>query len=180
MVTALKSTRIAATTRRRLPAGAARADDESAVLVLRKFRIVFNAVKGHFREVERRAGVAGAQVWALGIIHERPGVGVGELARALDIHQSTASNLLKPLIEGGYVTATRSEADRRAVHLRIAPRGAGVLRKAPQPISGLLPQALARLEPDVLARLATDLDRLIELLDADRRAAKVPLGAPGA
>jgi DNA-binding MarR family transcriptional regulator len=149
---------------------------EAAVPVLRKFRLVFNAIKSHFREVERKTGVAGAQVWALAVIREQPGIGVGALARALDIHQSTASNLLKPLIEQGLVTATRSDTDRRSLQLRITARGQAVVRKAPAPLSGLLPDALSRLDAKTLSRLDQDLEALVRLLHADRRGARMPLG----
>jgi len=151
---------------------------QSAMFVLRKLRLVFNTVKGHFREVEKKAGVAGAQVWALSVIREHPGCGVNDLAKAMDIHQSTASNLLKPLIEAGMVTAQRAQADRRALRLRITARGTAVLRKAPGPAAGMLPDALSKLDLETLERLDRDLDGLIAVLHADKRAAKVPLGSP--
>lgn len=151
---------------------------QAAMFVLRKLRLVFNTVKGHFREVEKKTGVAGAQVWALSVIREQPGCGVNDLARAMDIHQSTASNLLKPLIEAGLVVAERAPADRRALRLRITARGSTVLRKAPGPASGKLPDALSRLDLEALERLDRDLDGLIALLGADKRAAKMPLGHP--
>lgn len=148
------------------------------MFVLRKLRLVFNTVKGHFRDVEKQVGVAGAQVWALSVIQERPGCGVGELARAMDVHQSTASNLLKPLIEGGMVTAERAQADRRALHLRLTRRGHAVLRKAPGPAAGVLPDALGKLDLETLLRLDHDLEDLIAVLQTDKRAAKMPLGQP--
>lgn len=151
---------------------------EAAVFVLRKLRLVFNTIKGHFREVEKKAGIAGAQVWALSVIRERPGVGVNELAREMDIHQSTASNLLKPLIERGMVTAVRVETDRRALQLKITARGSTVLKKAPAPASGVLPDALSKLDLETLMRLDQDLAGLIAVLGADIRGAKMPLGQP--
>ena len=151
---------------------------DAAVFVLRKLRLVFNAVKGHFREVEKKAGVAGAQVWALSVIRDNPGAGVNELAKAMDIHQSTASNLLKPLIERGMVVAARHESDRRALRLKITARGLAVLRKAPAPVTGVLPDALSKLDLDTLRRLDHDLTDLIAVLGADRRAARMPLGQP--
>jgi DNA-binding MarR family transcriptional regulator len=160
------------------PTRKARTRAEASVFVLRKLRLVFNTIKGHFREVERKAGVAGAQVWALSVVRDHPGVGVKELASAMDIHQSTASNLLKPLIERGMVVAARAQADRRALQLKITARGAAVLRKAPAPVTGVLPDALARLDLDTLLRLDRDLAGLVAALHADRRGAKVPLGQP--
>jgi DNA-binding MarR family transcriptional regulator len=152
--------------------------DESAARVLRRFRIVFNSVRAHFREVEQRAGIAGAQLWALSIIREQPGIGVSQLARAMDIHQSTASNLLRPLVQQGLVVADRAQADRRALRLQVSAAGARLLRKAPGPMSGLLPQALARLDTRTLARLERDLGALIEVLDGDEKTARLPLGRP--
>ena len=153
---------------------------KSAVRVLRKLRLVFNSVKSHFREVEKKAGLAGAQVWALSVLKERPGISLGELARALDIRQSTASNLVKPLLQAELVTVTRDEKDRRIVHLRITPRAQAVLRKAPPPLTGILPDALVKLSPETLDRLDRDLEELIALIDADKSAARIPLGSPEA
>jgi DNA-binding MarR family transcriptional regulator len=140
---------------------------------LRQFRVVFNSVKTHFRQVEREAGVGGAQLWALSVIERRPGLGVTELSRELDIHQSTASNLLKSLVERGLVVTSREGMDRRSVALRLLPAGQDVLRSAPMPFSGVLPDALSSLDPDTLARLEQDLGKLIALLADDDNGAGV-------
>ena len=89
-----------------------------AARVLRQFRQVFNAVKTHFQQVEKKVGLGGAQVWALSVIRDTPDIGMGGLAGAMNIHQSTASNLVKVLAERGLVSVTRHAADRRAVRLR--------------------------------------------------------------
>lgn len=149
---------------------------EPAARVLRRFRLVFNAVKTHFQQVERSAGLGGAQLWALSIIHARPGLGVGELARAMDVKQSTASNLVRALAERALVDVTREAADRRVVQLRVRPAGRKLLREAPGPFSGVLPQALASLDAQTLARLDSDLAQVIAVLGADVQGAKVPLG----
>jgi DNA-binding MarR family transcriptional regulator len=163
----------------RTKAQAAEAEDP-AVRVLRRFRLVFNAVKTHFRAVETKAGVSGAQLWALAVIRDEPGIGVGDLARRMDIHQSTASNLLRGLVEAELVVAERGGADRRAVQLKATPRGARALAKAPGPFTGVLPEVLGRLDKRTLARLERDLDLLIAELDADERGANIPLGSdPG-
>ncbi|MFC5547012.1 MarR family winged helix-turn-helix transcriptional regulator [Massilia aerilata] len=143
--------------------------------VLRQFRIVFNSVKTHFRQVEREAGVGGAQLWALSVIERRPGIGVTELSRELDIHQSTASNLIKSLTERGMVTAAREGLDRRSVSLRIAAEGEAVLKSAPMPFAGVLPDALSSLDPATLERMEQDLGALIALLEADPSSAKLLL-----
>jgi len=156
-----------------LPAPAAQV--EPAARVLRRFRSVFNAVKTHFQQVEKKAGVGGAQLWALSVIQAHPDIGVGGLARAMDIHQTTASNLVKAMASAELVTASRDGADRRATQLRVTPGGARVLKKAPGPFTGVLPEALYALDDETLARLDNDLGKLLDRLETDERAAGIPL-----
>lgn len=152
------------------------AQNLAAARVLRQFRQVFNAVKTHFQQVEKKTGVGGAQLWALSIIRSSPGIGVNALAQAMDVHQSTASNLIKTLVEREFIVTSKSESDRRSVELTILPAGTRLLRKAPGPFTGVLPEALAQLDAETLARLEEDLMRLLALLNADERAANIPLG----
>ena len=147
----------------------------SAVRVLRQFRLVFNTVKTHFQQMEKRSGLGGAQIWALSVVRDRPGIGVNDLARALDVRQPTASNLVKALAEQDLIEVRKNERDGRAVMLHMRPAGTRVLRRAPGPFTGVLPEALATLDPATLERLEQDLAVLIKVLGADERGANIPL-----
>jgi len=148
---------------------------DAAKRVLRQFRQIFNAVKAHFRHVEKVAGIGGAQLWALSVVGLQPGIGVSALARAMDIQQTTASNLVRTLAASGLLMAERKGEDRRAVQLRLLPGGDEVIRRAPGPFSGVLPAAIAQLDAEALARLEADLALLIAMLRPDSSAASVPL-----
>src|SRR3954462_14448736 len=65
--------------------------------VLEQFRVIVKSIRRHYQSVEARAGVSGAQLWTLAQIAGQPGCQVGELARALAIHPSTATNLVPHL-----------------------------------------------------------------------------------
>ncbi|HSI55314.1 MAG TPA: MarR family winged helix-turn-helix transcriptional regulator [Ramlibacter sp.] len=147
-----------------------------AVRVLRQFRVVFNSVRKHFRVTEKKAGISGAHVWALSVVKEHPHIGVGDLARAMDVHQSTASNLVRTLLAEELVAAEKDPADRRAVQLTITAKGNRVLRSAPNPYEGVLPEALHALKAGTLKRLERDLEELIAVLDPDHSGAHIPLG----
>jgi DNA-binding MarR family transcriptional regulator len=165
-------------TRKTIPkviAAIPQASEDGAVRVLRQFRLVFNTVKTHFQQVEKRAGLGGAQVWALSVVRDRPGIGVNDLARALDVRQPTASNLVKALAEQDLIEVCKDERDGRAVMLHVRPAGTRVLRRAPGPFTGVLPEALATLDPATLGRLEQDLAVLIKVLGADERGANIPL-----
>jgi DNA-binding MarR family transcriptional regulator len=102
--------------------------------VLRRFRVVFNAIRTHFRQVETQSGLGGAQVWALSLISAQPGMGVGDVAKGMDTHQSTASNLVKVLLRKELVTMTKSSSDKRVVELRITPAGQAALGQDSRPV----------------------------------------------
>lgn len=143
--------------------------------VLRRFRVVFNAVRTHFRQMEKEVGLGGAQIWALAVIKANPGIGMGGVASHMEIHQSTASNLTRVLLRKELISLTKASGDRRNVCLKILPAGSRLLRKAPGPFEGVLPQALGQLSFQTLLRLDQDLGELIELLNADESAAQIPL-----
>lgn len=158
------------------PAGTTATQEHHAeARVLRQFRLVFNIVKTHFQQVEKKVGVGGAQVWALHVVHQRPGIGVHGLARAMDVRQPTASNLVKSLTDQGLLQVRKEGPDRRAVQLHVLPPGLDVLQRAPGPFTGVLPQALAGLDEATLARLEQDLGELIGRLGANERGAGIPL-----
>jgi DNA-binding MarR family transcriptional regulator len=144
---------------------------------LRRFRQVFSAVRTHFRQVERITGTGAAQLRALSLLRERPGLRISELAQAMDIHQSTASNLVKTLLERRLVSGARNGNDARVLHLNLLPAGEKVLARLQGHYIGVLPQALQTLPPRVLQRLNADLDLLLRAMHADGSAAKSPLAS---
>lgn len=146
-----------------------------AAQVLRRFRVVFNAVRTHFQQVEKQAGIGGALVWALSVVRDRPGIGVTELGLAMDIHQSTTSNLVKTLVKRGLVQTSKAEGDRRNVELTILEAGLEILARVPGPFEGVLPMALGNLPERTLTRLDKDLATLVKAIQADEAAGGIPL-----
>jgi DNA-binding MarR family transcriptional regulator len=147
----------------------------TAAQVLRRFRVVFNAVRSHFQQVEKQVGLGGAQVWALSVIRDDPGIGMGGIAKSMDIHQSTASNLIKTLLRKELISMIKAPDDRRNVQLYVLPTGLALLNQVSGPFEGVLPEALGKLPPESLQRLDQDLSELISLLKADEQAAGIPL-----
>lgn len=148
---------------------------EQSALVLRRFRIVFGAVRSHFKQIEKVVGLGGAQVWALSIIHQHPGLSMGELAKGLDVHQSTTSNLVKALVSKNLILVKKDVNDKRLVHLHVSEQAVALLAKVPGPVQGLLPDALSRLPESTLRDLDEHLVALIRVLKADESAAGIPL-----
>jgi DNA-binding MarR family transcriptional regulator len=144
--------------------------------VLKQFRIIFRSVKKHFQVIERKCGIGGSQLWALGTVCANPGIRVSDLARTLSVHQSTASNLVEQMVRLGLIVRERDEDDQRVVRLNATARGATLIARAPQPLTGVLPDALSHLASEDLENLHRALDRLLGVMQVrDEGATHTPL-----
>ena len=144
------------------PASPAAAPDTVTPLsVLQRFRVLIRTAQRHSQWVERQSGVTGAQLWALCELAEKPGLRVGEVAKLMALHQSTASNMIDKLESAGLVRKERTAADQRVVRLYLTKAGEGLLESAPSPARGVIPEALRLLSSEELDRLQADLDGLL-------------------
>src|SRR5208283_3985669 len=144
-------------------AGSSSSKSARALAVLQHIRELLRVSQQHFQRIEARCGVSGAQLWALAELQARPVSKISELAVALSVHLSTASNLVDRLEAKALVRRQRSKEDQRIVRVYLTPAGRGVLRKAPKPAEGIIPDALHRMPRDALGRLDRDLEALLRL-----------------
>lgn len=160
------------------PVKKARASSKNSKMldVLKLFRVLVKSIRGHYQVVENRSGVSGAQLWALAHVASNPGCRVGELARSLAIHQSTASNLIGRLESLGLLARNRLRHDQRTVELKLTAKGKRALARAPRPLIGVLQQALLDLPEARLDALREHLGALIGTMKVkDTRSRSTPL-----
>ncbi|WP_286164127.1 MarR family winged helix-turn-helix transcriptional regulator [Azoarcus sp. DN11] len=148
----------------------------SPLSVLQRFRVLIRTAQRHSQWIEKQSGVTGAQLWALQELLEEPGLRVGELAKRMALHQSTASNMIDKLETNGLVVKARTSADQRVVRLSLTPAGRQLLARAPSPARGVLPEALRLLDEEAQARLQQELDGLLhQIKDLDEGFGMQPL-----
>jgi DNA-binding MarR family transcriptional regulator len=161
---------------RRRRATPERASEASgAIEVLQQFRELFRVSQQHFQRIEARCGISGAQLWALSVIGRTPGLRISELAQALTIHLSTASNLLDKLEAKGLIRRERGSGDQRVVRIQPTAPGQALLRRAPNPAAGVIPDALSRMPDEALQQLRDNLDLLLGLAQLRSADAKMRL-----
>lgn len=113
-------------------------------------------------------------------LSNQPGMNVSELARAMAVHQSTASNLLVKLTKKGLVRRERADGDQRVVRLYLTEAGQTLVKRAPEPRQGLLLRALTELPVSVLTALNDGLNTLVDAMHInDEQAALQPLNISG-
>src|SRR4051812_42526410 len=86
--------------------------------IVKALRVVFGSQKRHYTMMEKTRGVGGAQMHALCEIQRAPGITVGELARKLAVHRSTATNLVNRLRVQNLVIKSREDGDQRRCRWR--------------------------------------------------------------
>lgn len=153
-----------------------KADQQLALAVLMKFRLIVNSAKRHFKWVEKQCGINGAQLWVLWEINQAPGLRVSELSTAMAMHQSTASNLIEKLVQSKLIARKRASSDQRVVTLFLSEAGRTLLSRAPRPARGRLPEALYRLPGNALSALDKSLERVLhEMGPTEKDSMKKPL-----
>ena len=148
--------------------GAGGADDLRAALDA--FRRIVQTLRTSARDVDRRSGVTGAQLFALQQLAAAPGASINELAARTFTHQSSVSVVVQRLVERRLVAKVSGPNDRRRAHLAVTSEGAAVLRRAPEPVQARLVtaiEALTRPRRRVLAEMLSEIARVI---DAPERA----------
>jgi DNA-binding MarR family transcriptional regulator len=147
-----------------------------ALDVLQQFRLIFGSMRQYFRLVEERCGMPGSQMWVLQEVARTPGLGIGELARRMGVHQSTCSLLVDKLVARNCLDKQKRSGDQRRVGLHLADSGLKALAALPGSAEGILPEALAALPEVVLKTLHINLDELIRHLPGkDDASAGTPL-----
>jgi len=146
------------------------------VAVLMQFRELFKISAQHFQHIEADLGVSGSQLWAMSELQAKPGMKISELASALSIHLSTASNLLDKLEKTKLIRRERADVDQRVVRVYLTEEGNAIVDKAPKPVHGIIPEALSNLPAETLDRMHVDLETLLQTIGVrDRSAALTPL-----
>ncbi len=134
------------------------AAEEAFSLVLQLVR----AVQSGMQSIDASQGMSGSQLLALWQISAQPGLRVAELAEALHIHPSTASNLLDKIEARGLVRRERSKSDNRVVHLFLNDSGVNVVKGLPGPLQGRLRFALREVPLPALSGLLLGLTSVLE------------------
>lgn len=129
--------------------------------VLRQFRLIYGAMKLHFRAVEAQCGLSGSKMWILQEVQRQPGIGIGEIGRKLSIRASTASILVERLVAEKMLLKQRQLEDQRRVGLWLCQTGHLTLEKLPGPAEGLLPRALQAIDAKSLDQLEHCLQKLL-------------------
>lgn len=133
--------------------------------IIDDIRRIFHVLTEKSRKVEFDTGLTGSQLWVVKMLIGEPNMMVSDLARRMYLHPATMVGLLDRLEAKGLVTRTRSELDRRVVHVNITERGRELVLKSPEVAQGLLTKGLEPLSEKKIQAISDGLELIVAILE---------------
>ena len=141
--------------------------------IIDNLRRVFSVLAEHSRKAEHETGLTGSQLWVVKILDGASPMNVTELARRMYLHPATMVGLLDRLEAKGLVQRTRSDKDRRVVHVQITAEGEEVVRNSPEVAQRLLVEGLEPLTERKLKTISTGVEQIVKILGAQQEPPKL-------
>ncbi len=129
-------------------------------------RKVIRAIDLDSHRLEHRHGVTAPQLLVLATVRDHPGLGLGDVARIVQLSPSTVVGIIDRLEERALIERCRDAVDRRRIQLALLPKGRTVLDAGPKPLQTALIARFERLPESDQARMLAALHQLTDLLHA--------------
>jgi DNA-binding MarR family transcriptional regulator len=142
--------------------------EDLSELILIALRRVMRAVDIHSRRLMQSHGLTGPQALVLQAVVSRVEISAGELAGRISLSQATVTDIVSRLEQRGLLTRARSEVDRRKVIIRPTLAGITLMQAAPPLLQETFTRRFAELKQWEQLQLLASLQRIAELMDAER------------
>ncbi|MDQ2091765.1 MarR family winged helix-turn-helix transcriptional regulator [Marimonas arenosa] len=140
-----------------------RTDD--SLIALRR---ILRATELYARDLAHAVGLTPAQLRVLQIVDERGSVTPKALASQMGVSQATVTALVDKLVAQRLVERVQSESDRRQTNVVATPQGHGRLEDAPDALQQRYVRAFAKLADWEQAQLVSSLERVADMMDAQK------------
>jgi DNA-binding MarR family transcriptional regulator len=127
-------------------------------------RRLYQVLTEQSRRVEHETSLTSQQLWVVKMLEESSPLKVTELARRMYLHPATMVGLLDRLEGKGLVKRTRSEKDRRVVHIDLTEQGRELVKNSPEVVQDLLVKGLETLGEQKLKTISAGLEQLVTIL----------------
>ena len=127
-----------------------------------------HALQKRSKRLAAKRGITGPQRFALRMIDHAPGIGAGALARALKMHPSTLTGVLRRLERAGLIKRQSVSGDQRRATLVLTAAGRTKVRNRAGTIEQSVSAVLGRVSSPELTRVSTFLQTLVAAIDPDQ------------
>lgn len=134
--------------------------------IIDDIRRIFQVLSEQSRKVESETSLIGSQLWVMKLLAETSPMRVSDLARRTYLHPATMVGLLDRLEAKGLVRRTRSEEDRRVVHVDLTEQGRETVKNSPEVVQNLLVSGLEAHTDQKLKKISEGLGEIVAILGA--------------
>jgi len=134
--------------------------------IIDDIRRIFQVLTEKSRKVESETSLIGSQLWVMKLLGETSPMRVSDLARRTYLHPATMVGLLDRLEAKGLVKRTRSEEDRRVVHVDLTEQGRETVKNSPEVVQNLLVSGLEAHTDQKLKKISEGLGEIVAILGA--------------
>ncbi|MEA2077550.1 MAG: MarR family transcriptional regulator [Candidatus Marinimicrobia bacterium] len=135
--------------------------------ILIAIRRVIRSVDVYSRKIHAELGLTTPQLLCLDALKKNDHMITKELAKTVNLSESTVIGIIDRLEAKQYVLRNRSLEDRRKVYLTLTEAGKGVLQETPSLLQDKFSFALAKLDKDEQNTITLSLERIVELMEAE-------------
>lgn len=141
--------------------------------IIDDIRRIFYVLAEQARKAEHETGLTGSQLWVIKILDDASPMNVTELARRMYLHPATMVGLLDRLEAKRLVQRTRSDKDRRVVHVMITAQGQELVRNSPEVAQRLLVEGLEPLAENKVKSISIGVDQIVKILGVQKEPPKL-------
>jgi len=132
--------------------------------IIDDIRRVFYVFAEQSRKAKHETGLTGSQLWVVKLLEGGSPMKVTDLARRMYLHPATMVGLLDRLEVKGLVLRTRSDKDRRVVHVSITEQGQELVQNSPEVAKKLLVKGLEPLTNKEVKVISDGLEQIVSIL----------------
>ena len=134
--------------------------------LLISLRRVIRAIDIHSRQLNKQSGLTGPQLMVMQKIAQLDTPLAKQVATEITLSAATVTTIIDRLESRGLVVRTRSETDKRKVHLSLSDAGIALLSGSPKPLQEHFIKRYQNLEEWEQSQLLSAVERIASMMDA--------------
>ncbi len=135
--------------------------------LLISLRRVIRAISLHSRQLNKESGLTGPQLMVMRKIGQLDAPLAKQVAQEITLSPATVTTIIDRLESRNLVIRTRSETDKRKVHLSLSDAGRELLIDSPKPLQEHFIKRYQNLEEWEQTQLLSAVERIASMMDAD-------------
>lgn len=135
--------------------------------LLVSLRRVIRAIDIHSRQLNKLSGLTGPQLMVIQSIAQLESPLAKDIAKKIALSPATVTTIIDRLESRELVIRTRSETDKRKVHLSLSDTGKALLSSSPKPLQEHFINHYQSLEEWEQSQLLSSVERIASMMDAN-------------